>query len=115
MPQVFAALGTAWLREGDHVNADEAFSAALSAADTLLAGSNSMISVLYVKGLARAGQAVTGERDAAQAARRAFETALAAAPLPGIRVRALRQFDLLAAADTRGVLAGIRPVLAGPS
>jgi tetratricopeptide (TPR) repeat protein len=115
LPQVFAALGTAWLREGDHVNADEAFSAALSAADTLLAGSNSMISVLYVKGLARAGQAVTGERDAAQAARRAFETALAAAPLPGIRVRALRQFDLLAAADTRGVLAGIRPVLAGPS
>ena len=30
-------------------------------------------------------------------------------------MRILRQFDLLAAADTGGVLAGIRPVLAGPS
>jgi hypothetical protein len=74
-----------------------------------------MIYVLYVKGIARAGQAVTGERGAARAARRAFEKALAAAPLPGVRMRILRQFDLLAAADTGGVLAGIRPVLAMPS
>ena len=115
LPQVFAALGTARLRGGDHVHAYEAFSAALSAADTLLAGSNGMISVLYVKGIAQAGQAVTGEPDAAQAARRAFAKALAAAPLPGIRMRALRQFDLLAGADAGGVLAGIRPGLARPS
>jgi len=115
LPQVFAALGTARLCGGDHANAHEAFSAALSAADSLLAGSNGMIYVLYVKGIARAGQAVTGERGAARAARRAFEKALAAAPLPGVRMRILRQFDLLAAADTGGVLAGIRPVLAMPS
>jgi tetratricopeptide (TPR) repeat protein len=114
LPQVFAALGTARLRGGDHAHAYEAFSAALSAADTLLAGSNGMISVLYVKGIAQAGQAVTGEPDAAQAARRAFAKALAAAPLPGIRIRALRQFDLLAAADAGDVLAGIRPGLASP-
>src|SRR5204863_25595 len=38
LPQVFAALGTAHLREGDRADAGEAFSAALSAANTLLAG-----------------------------------------------------------------------------
>ena len=112
VPQVFAALGAARLRGGDDANANEAFSTALSAADTLLAGTHGMIYVLYVKGIARAGQAVTGERDAAQAARRAFERALTVAPLPGVRVRTLRQFDLLAAADTEGVLAEIRPILA---
>jgi tetratricopeptide (TPR) repeat protein len=113
LPQVFAALGTARLREGDHQNASEAFSAALSAADTLLAGTHGMIHTLYVKGIASAGQAVTGEPGAAQAAHRTFEKALAIAPLPGVRGRTLRHFDLLAAADTGGVLAGIRPVLTG--
>ena len=112
LPQVFVALGTARLREGDRANADEAFSAAVSVADTLLAGAHGMIYVLYVKGIASAGQAVTGKPDAAQAARRTFEKALTIAPLPGVRVRALRQFDLLAAADTGGVLTDIRRILA---
>jgi tetratricopeptide (TPR) repeat protein len=112
LPQVFAALGTAHLREGDRADAGEAFSAALSAANTLLAGTHGMISVLYARGIASAGQAITGERDAARAARRTFEQALTVAPLPGVRVRTLRQFDLLAAADPGGVLTDIRLTLA---
>jgi tetratricopeptide (TPR) repeat protein len=112
LPQVFAALGTAHLREGDRADAGEAFSAALSAANTLLAGPHGMISVLYARGIASAGQAITGERDAARAARRTFEQALTVAPLPGVRVRTLRQFDLLAAADPGGVLTDIRLTLA---
>jgi hypothetical protein len=71
-----------------------------------------MISVLYARGIASAGQAITGERDAARAARRTFEQALTVAPLPGVRVRTLRQFDLLAAADAGGVLTDIRLTLA---
>jgi tetratricopeptide (TPR) repeat protein len=114
LPQAFAALGTAQLREGDRAHAGEAFSAALSAANTLLAATHGMASVLYAKGIASAGQAATGEQGAADAARRAFEKALTVAPLPGARARALRQFDLLTAADTGGVLTAVRPILAGP-
>jgi hypothetical protein len=101
------------LREDDRANAAAAFSAALSAADTLLTGAQGPIDVLYAKGLASAGQAVTGESGAAQAALGAFEQALAAAPAPGLRARALRQLDVLVPADPGGVLTGIRRVLAG--
>jgi tetratricopeptide (TPR) repeat protein len=110
--QMFAALGTAFLREGDRANAAEAFSAALSAADTLLTSTQGPIDVLYAKGIASAGLAVTGDSGTAQAALRAFEQALAAAPAPGLRARALRQLDLLVPADSGGVLTEIRRFLA---
>ena len=110
--QMFAALGTAFLREGDRANAADAFSAALSAANTLLTGTQGPSYVLYAKGIASAGQAVTGDSGAAQAALRAFEQALAAAPAPGLRARALRQLDLLVPADSGDVLTDIRRVLA---
>ena len=112
LAHVFAALGTAYLREGDHANADEAFSDALSAANALLAGTGGPINVLYAKGIASAGQAVTGNPDTAQAARRTFEQALAVAYVPGLRAVALRQLDLLVPADADGVLTEIRHVLA---
>jgi tetratricopeptide (TPR) repeat protein len=111
LAQVFTALGTAYLRQGDRANADEAFSAALSAANTLLTGTISNVHVLYAKGIASAGLAVTGKPDAARAAGRTFEQALAVAPAPGFRARALRQLDLLAPADAEGVLTEIRRVL----
>jgi tetratricopeptide (TPR) repeat protein len=114
LPQLWTALGTAYLREGDLTNAEAAFSAALSAPSTVLGGIHSIIYVLYAKGIASAGQAVTGQRDAERAACRAFEQALTLAPLPGIRVRTLRQLDLLAAADAGGVLTDIRRILAEP-
>ena len=67
--------------------------------------------MLYVKGIASAGQAVTGKPDAAHAAYRTFEQALTVAPLPGVRVRTLRQLNLLAPADAGGVLKDIRRIL----
>ena len=112
LPQMFAALGTAYLREGDRANAANAFSAALSAANTLLTGIQGPSDVLYTRGIASAGQAVTGDFGATQAALRAFEQALAAAPAPGLRARALRQLDLLVPADSGGVLMDIRRVIA---
>ena len=115
LAQVFTALGTAYLRQGDRANADEAFSAALSAANTLLTGTLSNGNVLYAKGIASAGLAVTGEPDAAEAACRTFERALTVAPAVGFRARALRQLDLLAPADGEGVLTEIRRVLTGES
>ena len=112
LAQVLVALGTAYLREGDLVNADEAFSRALSTADIPLTEANGATDVLYAKGIASAGRAVAGERQAAQAARRTFEQALIVAPAPGICARALRQLDLLVAADADGVLTEVRQVLA---
>jgi tetratricopeptide (TPR) repeat protein len=112
LPQVFVALGTAYLRGGDRAKAAEAFAAALSAANTLLTGTHGPIKVLYAKGIASAGQAVTDHPDRAQVALRAFEQALAIALAPGLSARALRQLDLLMPADTDGVLIQGRRVLA---
>ena len=112
LAQVLVALGTACLREGDLVNAAEAFSAALSAANLLLTETNGLMDVLYTKGIASAGQAVAGERQAAPAARRTLEQASIVASVPGIRARALLQLDLLVAADAEGVLTEVRQVLA---
>ena len=111
LAQMFTALGTAYLREGDRAKAAGAFSAALSAADTLLAGTNGPIDVLYAKGIASAGQAITGNPEVAQAARLTLEQALAASPAPSLRARALRQLDLLVPADTDGILPEIQRVL----
>jgi tetratricopeptide (TPR) repeat protein len=113
LAQAFALLGITWLREGDRANAGDAFSAALSAANTLLAGVRGPIRVLYAKGVASAGHALTGRLDAAQAARQTFEQAQTVSPTHGLRARALRQLDLLVLADPDGVLTGIRHVLAG--
>jgi tetratricopeptide (TPR) repeat protein len=111
LAQVLVALGTAYLRGGNHANAAEAFLDALSAANTLLAGTDGIIHVLYAKGIAGAGQAVTGKPDAARSAYRTFEQALAAAPAPGFRAKALWQLDLLTPADTGGILTEIQSLL----
>jgi hypothetical protein len=113
MPQVLVALGTAYLCEGDRAKADSAFSASLSAADKLLASSHGMIHVLYAKGIASAGQTVTGKPDGARAARHAFDQALAIAPAPGVRARTIRQLEVLATADAEGTLTNLRLALAG--
>jgi hypothetical protein len=113
LTQVLVALGTAYLREGDRVNAGRAFSDAVSTADNLLAGTSGIAHVLYAKGVASAGQAVAGQSGAALAARHTFEQALTTAPAPGFRARILRQLDILRPADTDGILAGIELVLAG--
>ena len=112
LPQALAALGIAYLREGDRTKAGEAFSAAVSAADTLLTSASGPIDVLYAAGIANAGQAMTGNPGAAQTARRAFEQAPATPPLHGVRARTLRQLDLLVAADAEGVLTDVRQILA---
>jgi hypothetical protein len=112
LPQVLAALGTAHLRAGARANANEAFSAALSAANTLLAATDGMIFVLYGRGVAGVRQAITGERDAARAARRTIDKALTVAPAtrrPRENPPAVRPS---AAADAGGVLTDIRLILA---
>ena len=103
LAQAFAALGIAYLREGDRAKAADAFSAALSVANTLLEGTNGPIRVLYAKGIASAGQALTGQPDEAQAARHTFEQAQTISPTPGLRARVLRQLDLLVPTDADGV------------
>jgi tetratricopeptide (TPR) repeat protein len=113
LTQILVALGMAYLRDGDRSQARQAFSDALSTADTLLASSGGTAHVLFAKAIAYTGQAVTGKPGAALAAHRTFEQALTTAPAAGFRARALRQLSILIPADTEGVLADIQHVLAG--
>ena len=107
MAQLYNAVGIAHLRQGHRTDASAAFSAALAAADTLLEGAHSDADVRYAKAIAAAGQAVTGKPGTLRTARLAFEQALAAAPIPAFRARAVRQLDLLAATDASGALTEI--------
>ena len=109
--QMFAALGIAELRAGDPANAADTFSAALAVADALQTGARAPIRVLYAKGIASAGYALSGQAGSADAARHAFELAQTVPATPGLQARALRQLDLLVPADADGLLAEIRRVL----
>ena len=111
MAQLFNAVGIAHLHEGNRTGAAEAFSDALSAADTLLEGSHGLADVSYAKAIATAGQAVTSKPGTVRTARLALEHALAAAPAPAFRARAVRQLDLLASADASGALTEIRQIV----
>jgi tetratricopeptide (TPR) repeat protein len=112
MAQLFNAVGFAHLYEGNRADAGAAFSDALAAADTLLEGAHGVAEVRYAKAIAAAGQAVTGKPETVRAARLTFEQALAAAPAPAFRTRAVRQLDLLASADGSGALTEIRHLVA---
>ena len=108
LTQLLVVLGTAHLRENDRAKAREAFSAALSTESTSLAGSELPIDLLYAKGIANAGLAVTGDPDAAQIARLTFEHALTVTHAQGLRARAIWQLDLLAPVDVADVLTEIQ-------
>jgi tetratricopeptide (TPR) repeat protein len=109
--QLHNTVGIAHLHEGNRTAAGAAFSEALSAADTLLEGAQGSADVRYAKAIAIAGQAVTGKPEAVGAARLMFEQALATAPAPAFRARAVRQLDLMALAGASGALAGIRRIV----
>ena len=110
LPQVCATLGTAYLREGGRAKAEEAFSAALSAANTLLAGTHGMIYVLYAKGIASARTGRDRQTRRGACAVSHLQQALTVAPLlaSGENPPATQP---LAPADAGSVLEDIRRIL----
>jgi len=110
---VLALLGIIALRQGDGAAAQEAFAAAVAQADALLAHTPQYYAALDSRGLALCGLALCEARDLVSEASAAFRAARAINRDAGIVKRVLRLFDGLAAADTAGVLAGVRAAANG--
>jgi len=112
-----ALLGIIALRQGERTAAQEAFAAAVAQADALLAHTPQYYAALDSKGLALCGLALcearnprnqVSGRNLVSEAVAAFRAARAINRDAGVVKRVLRLFDALAAADTAGVLAGVR-------
>jgi len=108
-----ALLGIVALRQGDRAAAQEAFAAAVAQADALLAHTPQYYRALDSRGLALCGLALCEARNLVSEAVAAFRAARAINRDVGIVSRVLCLFDALAAADTAGVLAGVRGAAAG--
>lgn len=111
--RVRAVLGVIALCQGDLAAARVAFDEAVAAAGSLLAHTPHLYAAQESKGLALCGLALLAEQPDLTAAVEAYRAARAATTAPGIVGRALRLFDALAVADEAGVLAPVRPVVAG--
>jgi tetratricopeptide (TPR) repeat protein len=110
---VLALLGLIALRQGGRVAAAEAFSAAISHADTMLERCDQNYNALDAKGVALAGLAVLEAPNRAAEAIETFRAARAITRAPGIVGRVRRLLDALAPADAAGVLTGIYEAAAG--
>jgi tetratricopeptide (TPR) repeat protein len=110
-----ALAGVIALRQGDHSAAQAAFTDAAAACDKLLAQAAQNYGALYARGLALCGLALcpAPPDEAASRAQDAYRAARAITAAPGVLAEQQRRFDALALADTAGVLAGVRAVLAG--
>jgi len=116
-----ALLGIIALRQGDGAAAQEASAAAVAQADTLLAHTPQYYAALDSRGLALCGLALCEARTRNQVSGRnlvseataAYRAARAINRDAGVVNRVLRLFDALAAADTAGVLAGVRDAANG--
>jgi tetratricopeptide (TPR) repeat protein len=109
----FAVKGIVALRENDPQDALDAFDVAIGEAEALLEGADESFVALDAMGLALAGRVLCGERRRLDEAADAYSTARAITSHDGVRTRTLGLFDDLARADSQGVLAKIRPIVAG--
>jgi tetratricopeptide (TPR) repeat protein len=110
---VLALHGVIALRQGESSAAQEAFAAAVAAADDLLAKTAESYDALDAKGLALAGLALCGDAAQVPAAVAAFRAARAITSAPGIVAGALQVFDALDVCDASGRLAEVRAAAAG--
>jgi tetratricopeptide (TPR) repeat protein len=101
------------LRRGDVNTAQEAFTAALNQATALLALTANRYDALDAKGLSLCGLALCAAPTPIPAAKAAFQAARAVTSAAGIVGRVLQLFDDLAQADSKGILAEVRPTAAG--
>jgi tetratricopeptide (TPR) repeat protein len=111
----FLVLGVVALRRGDFSGALSALQAALHHSDELLARNPQNTGALDVKGLAFCALALCDNVKHLDAARDAFEAALAINSASGVTKLVLQQFDALARADKTGLLAPLRVIASGGS
>jgi tetratricopeptide (TPR) repeat protein len=100
--------GITALRQGNTRAAQRAFSDALSVANAQIEEASDNLSALDTKGLALCGLALADNPRRVDEAAVTFRAARAVSRAPGIVGRVLRTFDILAAADERGILGQIR-------
>jgi tetratricopeptide (TPR) repeat protein len=110
---VVAVLGVVALRQGDRVTAQDAFVAAVSAADSLLQRSAHYYTALEAKALALCGLAVSKDAQQVVAAIEAYRAARTITRDKGVIGRALRLFDTLTQSDPAGILKRVRAAAAG--
>ena len=106
--------GAILLRLDQQAAAARAFRDAITQADELLRQTSGSFGVMNTKALALCGLALTADPESAAEAAEVFRAARAITSADGIVRQVLMLFDVLAAADRSGILAGIRPALAGP-
>lgn len=112
---VLALLGLSAVRQNDYIAAKGAFQAAVIEADSVLVRNSPNYLALDAKGLALCGLALCDGAQHIPAAMEAYRSARAITSAAGIVARALLLFDALAVADSTGVLAAVRAVVAGAS
>lgn len=110
---ILALLGLIALRQEDVAGAREAFTEAVTQAETMLMYSAQNYVALDSKGLALCGLAVCGDIGRVAEAAEVYRAAREINKDEGIVGRALRLFDTLAEADAAGMLAGVRAAAAG--
>ena len=100
--------GIVWLRQDQPTVAASEFQQALTQAEQQLEPASGDYQALDTKALALCGLALTTEPGKAAEAWTVFRAARAITSADGIVRRTLALFDVLAAADRRGILAGTR-------
>lgn len=109
----WATTGTIHLRQGESATAREAFASAVREADRLLALCEQNVAAQDTKGLALCGLALCKDGRHLAAAEAAFEAARQITKAKGVVTALLNQFDALALADAKGILAPVRKAAAG--
>jgi tetratricopeptide (TPR) repeat protein len=110
---ILALLGVIALRQGDRGVALEAFAAAVTQADALLAHSAQNYTALDSKALALCGLALCEGGQHISDAIAAYQAARSINNGAGVVKRAVRLLDALALVDTKGILAEVRPAAGG--
>jgi tetratricopeptide (TPR) repeat protein len=111
--RIAALLGVTALLQGDRMAARDAFATALHQADELLTRNPQFYRALDTKGLALCGTALCENTEYIPGAKEAYKAARAINSDAGLVGRVLRRFDVLAKADTAGILAEVRAEAAG--
>jgi hypothetical protein len=110
-----ALLGIIALRQHDLAAARSAFASAIAQAGQLLAVTPELYGAYDATGFACCGLALCGDRTRLDDARRAFEKARSISAHAGVVLGVVQLFDALAQADSEGILAAVRPSVAGSS
>ncbi|MDQ1590457.1 MAG: hypothetical protein QOG71_1084 [Pyrinomonadaceae bacterium] len=110
---VLTLLGVITLRQSDRTAAEEAFTAAVAQADTILTHSAQYFEALDAKGLALCGLTLCEAGNRLPEAIEAYKTARAINKDAGYVRRVLKLFDAVAVADEAGLLAEVRAAAAG--